>query len=185
MFKHWIFVFFIILVSSGCTTSNLYKSSEDLTNGPVFVIGIDPENFLAQFVSGSTDKGYFVEKFMGTYVSSGWPTDGYLIVKGRSGIEIALAYMRHMKKDSVYGGRLYCARGSTPVFTLKEGEVAYITDVKYLYEEDKLLTEYTDRYEKAKDYLKVSYPELADKLVRSSTLRFLPASISCSNVIVY
>lgn len=181
--KYIIFSFLAFLI--GCTTTNVYKSEKDLEEGAVFIIGIEPEDFLVQFNSGSTDKGYFIEKFMGTYNSAGWPTDGYLVAKADPDVNIALTYMRYMKKDTPLGGQQYCARGNTPVFSVDKGDVVYITNVHYEFSENRLGVGYTDNFEDAQEFLKKHYPELSSKLKRPKDLKFMPASLSCGNIIVY
>ena len=153
-----------------------------------FVMGVDPPFTSVQIDQGTIEN----EKFVGTIATFLWgptaatfigqPVDGFIVGKTKGGTALAMTWVRpYASKDALLAPELTpCPNfqsdespdephGKAVVFSPPAGKVVYIASIKfYPTPRGSLASLFHKDIEAARAFMKIHYPQLADKLENGS-----------------
>ena len=172
-----IFTLIFIITISGCASSaKNIDTSYELGKNPkesILIMGIN-RNFRVTFVDGQIiEEDLFVidsERSTGSMIQ---PQNGYIIMPALLENDYSTHYGIHgyLQYGLIFQAWIPCEDDPILAFEIPEGEIGYIGDFSFEVLEDGSL-HYPVHYEmeKLKNFLKINYPNIADKTIHKIEL---------------
>ncbi|GAB2626393.1 hypothetical protein [Novilysobacter erysipheiresistens] len=143
----------VALLLGGCATD---MSRFNVEREAIFVVRVLPTDRQVTVFPGSVVDGEFKSSLFTPARFTGMPAAGYVVGKAKAGETIAITTL---------GNRWVCADGSTVVFQLDAGEVAYVGDVVYEPTEESFkVVEHEMQLEAAREFMGRWHPQWVGRL---------------------
>jgi hypothetical protein len=148
-----------------------------------YVFGLKPANYKVQIFPGSLDaEGKFkLNPFLNAAFNS-VADQGYAVGKAKAGSVLAITRV-YVKGDGLIDPSFVpCGEAQTLVFTAGDQQIAYLGDIEYRFDGNKLEVARGSDIESARKYLQANYPKLAPSLQQAEP-RLAKTDLSCSQTI--
>jgi hypothetical protein len=160
---------FVAFVCAGCVDVPLLDSQATVDPGEgYFVMGVTPHNLKVAIWSGDVENGRFVQiGSLNRPPYANTPLDGYIVGQTHGKEAVAIWYIEFKTEDnSRYTGQAFvpCQDTKTYVIQIPPGKVVYMGDANFGIGDGGAYSSSGYDFEKARDFMKTHYPNLANRL---------------------